>query len=111
MKKPKVYVVHRKGFDITAALAYGDPVVVFEDKVPHSFNVPLLIYTIKKILDQFTENDYLMLCGNVLPNSLALSLALERVPTVNLMLFDVKTNDYLIRTIGKYQFQPGGVHG
>jgi hypothetical protein len=73
--KPKVYVVQdQKDRNLAPAMDYGElrPVLDVEDE-PRILNVPAITHKIKRQLQRFTQNDYLVLIGS--PVAIAIAAA------------------------------------
>lgn len=103
---PNVYVVHLKDFDVSRATSYGTLVPMFCGKV-NIFNVTSLAFQIKEKMKDFKGSDYLLLTGNLVLNALAVAIAIQNFKTVNLLVFDIKRNEYLPRTLADYHLDMG----
>ena len=95
-----VYVLNNKLHDYSKAKRFGDLKIVTEDNVP-LFRTDAVLDILKKRLESFTEEDYLLLSGPVLLNVFATNLLLGRMETLKLVVFDAKQQDYVIRHISR----------
>lgn len=104
---PKVYVVQNKGYDLRPAEVYGPITVLFDGPVDEFFNVTGLTHIIKRRLEGYQKEDYLVLVGNVLANSIAMTCVMQNMNFVNLLLFDAKTSTYVPRLLAQHHTDMG----
>lgn len=109
MENRKVYVVNKSGHDLSAANKYGELVFLTEGKV-NIFATDRLLKELEEKLKNSSLNDYLLVSGSVVLGALTIKIMLEIHGTVNLMIFNFKTNDYVVRTI-KSTYQGGDSNG
>jgi hypothetical protein len=106
-----VYVVHNKGFDLTPAKKFGDIVVLCDGSPPDIFMITRHAHLIKQKLKNMKAEDYLACTGNLILNILAFGIVLETFGYVNVLLYDVKTEQYVPRLVAKHQLILGGQNG
>jgi hypothetical protein len=99
---PTVFTVQNKGYDLRPAEVYGRVDVLFDGPVSEFFNVTGLTHIIKRKLESATKDDYLILVGNVLANSITMTIWMQRFGYVNLLLFDAKTSTYVPRLLATH---------
>jgi hypothetical protein len=111
MRKPRCYVVeNRKGHDISKAAEFGDIVVLYPKKIYDIFMVSKHAHVVRTLLADAEKGDYLIAGGNVILMLIAFGVLLEKFGSVNLLLCDVRTLDYVPRVIAKHQLK-GGIDG
>lgn len=98
----KVWVVQNKGYDFSTAKTFGEVEILFDGVVSEFFNVTGLTHIIKTKLADYQKDDYLILVGNVLANSIALTIVMQNLGCVNLLLFDAKTSTYVPRLLARH---------
>ena len=99
---PQVFAVQNKGYDMRPAEVYGTVHILFDGPVSDFFNTTGLAHTIKKKLELATKDDYLVLVGNVLANSIVMTVWMQRFGYVNLLLFDARTSTYVPRLLAAH---------
>lgn len=91
----KVYLVNRSGHNFDAAEQYGTLVPITEG----NFNIirpDRDFYNLIENLKEFTEEDYLLLSGNVFVNALSIAALLHRKVTIlNLLVYNAKNQSYV----------------
>lgn len=102
---PKVYIISKKDFDLSGAEAYGNVVVLYEDKPKDVFSTSRHAFTLKNKLQGMDSSDYLVVGGNMILVLLAFGIIYEKFGFVNVLLFDVRTSEYTARVIPKHQLQ------
>ena len=103
---PNVYVVHLKDFDVSRAAAYGTLIPMFTGKI-NIFNVTALAFQVKEKLKDYKKEDYLLLTGNLVLSALAVAAVVQNFKTANLLVFDIKRNEYLPRTLADSHLDMG----
>jgi hypothetical protein len=104
MRKPRCYVVeNKKGHDLTGAALFGDVVVLYTGQPSDIFMVSKHMHTIKKLLADAENSDYLVCSGNLVLMLLTFGILLEKFGSVNLLLFDVRAMQYVPRVVAKHQ--------
>ena len=104
MRKPRCYCVeNRKGHDLSGAEVYGDLVVLYNGQPSDIFMVSKHMHQIKKLLAEAEQSDYLVASGNLILMLLTFGVLLEKFGSVNLLLFDVRTMQYVPRVVAKHQ--------
>jgi hypothetical protein len=109
-RKPRAYLVNNKGFDMTGAQVYGDLCILYDSQPQDVFSTSKHAFTIKQRLADMQSSDYLVVGGNMILVLLAFGVIYERFGYVNLLLFDVRTQEYTPRVVPKHQLQ-GAVDG
>ena len=92
----KVYIVNVAGHDFDAAEKFGELVAVTKGNI-NVFRPDRDLFNIQeKLLDFNHEEDYLLLTGNVLANTLSVStLIFLGAESIKLLVYDAKNQDYI----------------
>ena len=98
---PKVYIVHKKDFDMSGTRLFGEQVVMFDGLIDDVFNLPRLAALCRAHLKTFSKEDYLCLSGNLVVNAVAVAIATTNLECVNVLLYDVRQAQYVPRSIAK----------
>lgn len=102
----KVYVINsKKDWDVSRAQLYGELVDIFKETVPHVFDISKMCHLMRQALQDIDEDDHLLLGGNVIPNSVAVAIALSKNPTANILLYSMKDKEYVSRTVARHHVQ------
>ncbi len=94
----KVYVVNFSGHNIFQAKKYGELIYLTKGRV-HIFLTDRIKYEMIEAMQDYEEDDYLLLCGAPILNVLASSIVLSKFGVCNLLLWDAKEELYVPRTI------------
>jgi hypothetical protein len=106
-RKPKVFLVNQRDFDMSGAKVYGDLVTLYEGQPSDIFSTSKHAYQIKQKLADAQSSDYLVVAGNMVLVVIAFGILYERFGFVNLLLFNIKTSEYTPRVVAKHQLQKG----
>lgn len=109
-RKPKVYLVNKKEFNMDGARVFGDLAILYEGQPNDIFSTSKHAFTIKQKLEGMQSSDYLVVAGNMILVLIAFGVIYEKFGFVNLLLFDVRTSEYTARVLPRHQLQ-GGNHG
>ena len=102
----KVFMINvKKDWDISGAELYGELIPVFRDTIPHVFDISKMCHELREAMVDISEDDYLLLGGNVIPNSVAVAIVLSKYPTVNLLIYSMKDKEYVPRTVARHHVQ------
>lgn len=90
-----VYVVNKANYNLEKAEQYGD--IRYISEVPVNVFCPdRTLQQISPILDDFTNDDHLLLSGNVLGNIMCTSyLIAKNFQEIKLLVYDARNNTYL----------------
>ena len=67
MRKPRCYIVeNKKRHDLSSATVYGDVIILYETQPSDVFMLSKHTYTIKKMLEDAEQSDYLIISGNMI---------------------------------------------
>lgn len=99
----KVYVVNFNGHDLTEAQKHGQLVYLTTGSI-NIFATDRLIYHLINALKDVTEEDFLLLSGNIVANLLAFCIILVRFQKVNVLIYNFKSKGYVLRAITLDQF-------
>lgn len=102
-RKPRVYLLNNKDFDMSGAVVYGDMHILYEGQPQDVFSTSKHAYTIKQRLSDMESSDYLIVAGNMILVLIAFGIIYEKFGFVNLLLFDVRTSQYTARVLPKHQ--------
>jgi hypothetical protein len=106
MRKPIVYLPNNnKGLDTSAASVYGDIVTLYPNQTPNVFQTASQAFHLRNLLKDAVSSDYLMVGGNALLLLLVFGILYERFGFVNVLLYDMKNNEYHPRVIPRHQLQ------
>lgn len=95
----RVFIVNSAGHNIKDSNQYGIPVYLTENKV-NIFCTDRLREQFTRILKDFNhKEDYILLCGSIILNILAILEALNHGPSVNVLIYNFKIAKYIVRTI------------
>lgn len=100
----RVVIVHFKGFDISAAGAFGKVECIFKEFAPNGYRPEQVISYIKEKMTGFGSDDYLVLAGNLTASALAFAYALHKNGCVRILLYDALNNTYVPRLVSEEQF-------
>lgn len=104
MRKPRCYIVeNRKGHDLSSAAIYGDITTLYEGQTADIFMVSKHMHQLKQLLADVEQNDYLIVSGNMILAMIAFGIMLQKLGSVNVLLFDVRNMCYVPRVIAKHQ--------
>jgi len=95
-KKRKVYVINRAGHDYTPALRFGDLVYLSDGMLP-KYSVNRLYRIMHNSLKSSSPDDYILLSGLGVAQSIACSIFALKHMRLNLLLF--KDGGYVERKI------------
>lgn len=107
MRKPKVYLVNNKDFNMEGAKVYGDLEVLYPNQPNDVFTTSKHAYNIKQKLKDMESSDYLVVGGNIILVLITFGIIYEKFGFVNLLLFDTRTLTYTARVLPKHQMQGG----
>lgn len=99
--EPKVYIVNSAGHDYSKAERFGELVVLSEGSLP-VFAVDRIRVLYEEGLESFDwERDYLLFSGNLIPNVIALGVAIVKseMLRINVLIFDAKKRSYVERQL------------
>lgn len=105
MRKPRVYMVNNKEFDMKGAEVYGDLKILYDGQPQDIFSTSKHAFAIKAKLEDMESSDYLIVGGNMILILIAFGVIYEKFGFVNLLLFDVRTSAYAARVLPKHQLQ------
>ena len=104
MRRPYCYIVeNKKGHDLGSAEVYGDVMIVYQHPPADVFMLSKHAFTLKTLLDEAQPSDYLIVSGNMILAMLAFSVLLKKFGSVNVLLFDVRNNQYVPRVVAQHQ--------
>ena len=96
--EPVVWIPKGSSHTFDAALKYG-PLRYVYDPIDSVFNVQELFTKARRVLLDYTPTDHLLLNGPVIMNSVVFAVLIQVMPSVNLLLFHAKLEQYLERTV------------
>lgn len=107
MRKPKVYLINDKAFDMSSAKVYGDLDILYPEQPKDVFSTSRRAFEIKNKLKDMISSDYLICAGNMILVLLAFGIIYEKFGFVNILIFDIKKSEYTARVVPKHQLQGG----
>lgn len=105
MRKPKVYLVNNRDFNMDGAAVYGDVVTLYDSQPQDVFSTSKHAFGIKNKLKDMDSSDYLIVAGNMILVLITFGIIYEKFGFVNVLLFDVRSSQYTARVIPKHQLQ------
>jgi len=105
MRKPKVYLVNNRDFDMKGAAVYGDVCLLYDTQPKDVFSTSRHAFAIKQKLEDMQSSDFLVVAGNMILVLIAFGIIYEKFGFVNLLLYDVRTSQYTARVLPKHQLQ------
>lgn len=96
-----IYITnYSSGLDLSAIKMFTDerPIYITKDKVD-PFKTKDLLERIRSTIQEMTENDWLLLVGNIAVTSLCVIEAARHLKEVNLLIWDARTRTYVNRTV------------
>lgn len=105
MRKPKVYLVNNRDFDMENAKVYGDLSILYEGQPNDIFSTSKHAFQIKQKLQDMQSSDYLVVAGNMILVLITFGIIYEKFGFVNLLLYDVRSSQYTARVLPKHQLQ------
>jgi len=98
-----VYVINFSGHNISTCKRFikkGKIIYLTEGSV-NIFNIDRVLYDLKAKLENYNDNDYLLLSGNVVLNVLVALIVKDMVEHLNLLIWDARetVRDYRQRTV------------
>lgn len=105
MRKPKVFLMNNRDFDMEGARVYGDLLILYEGQPNDVFSTSKHAFKIKQQLDflDIQSSDYLIVAGNMILVLIAFGIIYEKFGFVNLLLYDVRSSQYTARVLPKHQ--------
>lgn len=100
--RPRVWVVHNRGHDLTEATKYGDITSLVEGNV-NVFDLSSRLAEIREKLREAQEEDFILLSGYALLNVIATGILLEKFGNLKILVFDGVRRDYKLRTLNQTQ--------
>ena len=105
MRKPKVWVTNNKEYDLSTAEVYGDVDIMYPDKPKNIFSTSTHAFHMKELLKDAQASDYLVVTGNMVLVLLAFGILYEKFGYVNLLLYDLRSREYVPRVVPRHQLQ------
>ena len=105
MRRPKVWCVNNKEFDLSSAEVYGDVDIIYPDRPKNVFSTSTHAFHLKEALKDAQSSDYLLATGNLVLVLLAFGILYERFSYVNLLLYDLRSQEYVPRVVPRHQMQ------
>lgn len=99
-----VFVVNHREQDMKPAEKFGKILVLVEGKA-NIFGVDKVLGELKIKLKDSRPEDYVMLCGSLLLNSLVTGLWVVKHPKLKLLMWDFRTSSYVERILDQGDFQ------
>ena len=97
--KPKVYLLNKSGHDFKGVERYGEPIFLYDKKYINIFDTRKRAQEIEDKLDNINETDYIVCSGYTILNCIMINTALKKNNVVNVLLFNIKTRQYVARTL------------
>lgn len=95
---PRVFVTNDPGsIDLTKAEKFGTIVRVTTGRL-NVYKPENVLATVDACLQSFDAEDFLLMAGGAL-SILAAGLSLPELPSLKLLVYDVQTQDYFVRSI------------
>ena len=95
-----VWVVNYKHQDIDSAAKFGELRKLTEGNI-NVFALDLLLKRFADSLKDSCNEDYLLPCGSIIINMIASVVMLEKHGVLNLLIFDLRTKEYVRRSFGR----------
>lgn len=108
MSAPRVYVTDNKGYDMKNATSYGEVMLLFPERPVDVFSTSKQAFLIRQRLSDAQAGDYLAVVGNMVLVLLTFGILMEKFGYVNVLLYDVRTAEYLPRVIPRHHLTTGG---
>lgn len=90
-----IYWIHNKNMDTYNLNQFDSELVYVFDKNVTIDPTLLLEKAIEKLKD-FTEKDFLVISGNIIPNICAVLVAATKTDNIRLLIFNPKLNKYVL---------------
>lgn len=94
----KVYVPNNSAHDFSQAEKHGELVFITEGRI-NRFDVNDMYRVVVEELEDSTKNDYIMVTGLTQINGVLMSVFAYKHGRLNLLIYDVKEEDYVIRKL------------
>lgn len=101
----RVHVVNYSGHDLTAASKFGKLVFLTEGRYVNIFDTDNLILELRRKLKDVHANDFLLLSGSPVLNTIATMIWMLKFGNINYLIFNSKSREYVARTITETQIQ------
>lgn len=101
----KVFVANYAGHDLSSATKYGRLEFLTEGRHINIFDTDGLLLELRHKLQNAKENDFLLLSGSPVINSLATMIIFLKFGVINYLIFNSKSRQYVARTITEIQIQ------
>jgi hypothetical protein len=95
---PKVYIPNNSGHDFSDARKYGDLIFITSGLLDR-FAVNTMYRTVDETLRESSPDDYIMVTGLTQINVILSSVFAYKHACLNLLIFDVKEGQYIVRRI------------
>jgi hypothetical protein len=95
---PKVYITNRSGHDFSSATTFGELVFLSEGKTD-PYQMSKIYREFVDVLKDSHEDDYLMITGLPVMNSIAAAIMAYKHGRVNWLQYHAQSNTYKPRTI------------
>jgi len=105
VRRPKVWVTNNADYDLSTAEVYGDVTIMYPDKPKNIFSTSTHAFHMKGLLEDSKPSDYLIVTGNMVLVLLAFGILYEKHGYVNLLLFDLRSREYVPRVVPRHQLQ------
>ena len=94
----KVYIPNNSGHDFSKAEQYGELIFVTQGTIP-PFDLNKMYREVVDTLQDSEEQDYIMVSGLTQINGMLMAVFGYKHGRLNLLIYDVKEEDYVIRKI------------
>jgi hypothetical protein len=104
-RRPIVWCGSNKGYDLSAAEVYGDVNIIYPDRPKNVFSTSTHAFHIKEALKDAEASDYILVTGNLVLVLIMFAVMYERFSYVNLLLYDLRSQEYVPRVLPRHQVQ------
>ncbi|MFH1328116.1 MAG: hypothetical protein ABIH76_04650 [Candidatus Bathyarchaeota archaeon] len=98
-RKPIVYVVNQGGHDVDKAKAFGELVILTQDKVNVFATDRVIAEMTVKLKDFDATKDFILLSGAIILNVIAMKLIEPGLSGIRVLLYNFHLDRYIVRNI------------
>ena len=99
---PKVFILNNTSYDFSPAEEFGELKINSTESFP-IFNTGLTLSMVKSFLEDYTEEDFIVMSGSPVVSALAFCTIFSKFDKIHILLFDAKGRKYVPRTFSKLQ--------
>lgn len=94
----RIYVTHNRGHDLNAAKEFSSEIVYITDGLINLFNIDALRDAVADKLQDYTDEDALLICGSPIVNMMVVYVLMEKgFHDFRTLIFHAVTRRYVLR--------------